>query len=633
MKKHRKLAAIMFTDIVGYTSLMSKDEQKAFQILQKNRDTQKPHIKKFNGELLKEIGDGTLSCFSSAVDAVYCAMEIQRSLKNESEFSLRIGIHVGDVVFSEGDVFGDGVNVASRIENLAEPGGICVSDQVYINISNQHDIHGIFLGAKTLKNVDHAIRIYAITTEELSPILNISNKNDKSSIEKRQPSIAVLPFSDMSPEKDQEWFCDGMAEEILNALANVENLLVVARTSTFAFKGKQEDIREIGNKLNVETVLEGSVRKAGNRLRITVQLINVMDGFHLLSDSYDRELEDVFAIQDEISLAIAETLKVKLLRKEKKAIKKHPTENIEAYNFYLLGLYHYNKGDWEKGLEYCQQAIDKDSDFALAYAGIAEGYSRTEKIDEARNAVEKALQIDNSLAEAHTVLAWISLYYGWDFLSAESGFKKAIELNPGYAGAHQQYAKYLRIMGRFDESIIEIKRARELDPMPLGTYAEAIAIYLLLEKYNEALAQYRKSIEIDPDNVYAQYHLARLYCKQEKFSKAIEIYRKLKDIYGDSDSLEARIGYTYGLSGDRVAAEKILQELIEKSKEEPVLSIHIALIYLGLGETDKAFEWLEKAYSAREINLLFIKVAPEYVNIRLDSRYTSLLKKIGFDTL
>ena len=309
MQKHRKLAAIMFTDIVGYTALMSKDENKA----------------------------------------------------------------------------------------------------LHINISNQPDIQGVFLGAKTLKNVDHAIRIYALTKEKSSLISNISNHADKSFIQKHQPSIAVLPFSDMSPEKDQEWFCDGMSEEILNALVNVEELRVVARTSTFAFKGKHEDIREIGRKLNVETVLEGSVRKAGNRLRITAQLINVENGYHFLSERFDRDMEDVFAIQDEISLAIAETLKVKLLQKEKTAIEKHPTEDIEAYNLYLQGRYNYNKGDWEKGLEYCQQAINKDPSFALAYAGIAEGYSRIEKKDEARTAVEKALQIDDTLAEAHTVLAWLNL--------------------------------------------------------------------------------------------------------------------------------------------------------------------------------------------------------------------------------
>jgi len=631
MQKHRKLAAIMFTDIVGYTSLMSKNEQKAFQILQKNRDIQKPLIKKFNGELLKEMGDGTLSSFGSVIDAVNCALDIQNSLIDEAELKLRIGIHIGDVVFDGGDVFGDGVNVASRIENLAEVGGTCVSGQVYANVRNKPNIETTFLGEKTLKNVDEPIKIYSLIRKGLPTTLTKSETTLKPSTMKSKPSIAVLPFINMSTNQEQEYFCDGMAEEILNALANVEDLRVVARTSSFVFKGKHEDIREIGKKLNVETVLEGSIRKAGNQLRITAQLINVTDGYHLWSERFDRELEDVFAIQDEISLSIVEALKVKLLKKEKTAIKKQPTENIEAYNFYLLSRFHYNKGDWEKGLEYCRQAIDMDQNFAVAYAGIAEGYARLEKIDEARNAAEKALQIDNTLAEAHTVIAWLSLYYDWDFPAAESVFKKAIILNPGYAGAHQQYAKYLRIMGRFDESIVEIKRARELDPLPLGTYAEAIAIYLLLGMYDEALEQYQKSVEIDPDNAYAKYHLARLYCIQGKYKEAIEIYKRLKEIYGDIDSLEARIGYTYGLSRDRNKAGKILHDLINRPKNESVLSIHIALIYLGLGETDTAFEWLEKAYSAREINLLFIKVAPEYEIIRSDQRYIELLKKIGLD--
>ena len=298
-KKHRKLAAIMFTDIVGYTALMSNDEDNALRILQKNRDTVKVLVSRFNGEFLKEIGDGTLCSFGSVVDAVNCALEIQNTLKDEPDFKLRIGIHVGDVVVEEsGDVFGDGVNVASRIENLAVPGGISVSGQVYDNIQNKPTIETEFLGEKTLKNVARPVKIYAIGKAGEPHAALKSHDAETTDTKKTRPSIAVLPFDDMSPGKDQEWFCDGMAEEILNALAQVDDLRVIARTSAFAFKGKHGDIREIGRKLDVETLLEGSVRKAGNRLRITAQLIKVSEGSHIWSERYDRDMEDVFAIQD-----------------------------------------------------------------------------------------------------------------------------------------------------------------------------------------------------------------------------------------------------------------------------------------------------------------------------------------------
>ena len=278
MTQQRKLAAIMFTDIVGYSALMGRDEEKAIQLLHKNRDLLKPLIKEHRGDWLKEIGDGTLSSFASAVEAVTCALDIQKILKDDPELILRIGIHIGDVVFEEGDVFGDGVNVASRIEPLAEPGGICVSERVFDDIRNQVDIQTRPLGQKNLKGISRPIGVYALlmpwqgqrpaAAEEYRP-------------EEAKPSIAVLPFTNMSADAENEYFCDGMTEELIDALAKIEGLKVVARTSAFQFKETAHDIREVGQRLNVGTVLEGSVRKAGNRLRITAQLINVADGYHL----------------------------------------------------------------------------------------------------------------------------------------------------------------------------------------------------------------------------------------------------------------------------------------------------------------------------------------------------------------
>ncbi|MCH8838807.1 MAG: adenylate/guanylate cyclase domain-containing protein [Candidatus Marinimicrobia bacterium] len=268
--QHRKLAAIMFTDIVGYTALMSRDERLALQVLDRHRAILKPLIQGANGEWLKEIGDGTLSAFASAVEAVQCALEIQRSLADDRDLTLRIGIHIGDVVFKDGDVFGDGVNVASRIEPLAEPGGICVTERVYDDIRNQSDLKAQLLGPKTLKGVARPILVYAIELRDKRGKV-IATEDQATS--HSGPSIAVLPFVDMSPEKDQDYFCDGLTEELIDTLAKIDSLRVVARTSAFAFKNMTQDIRLIGNQLSVDKLLEGSIRKSGNRLQAAAAVL------------------------------------------------------------------------------------------------------------------------------------------------------------------------------------------------------------------------------------------------------------------------------------------------------------------------------------------------------------------------
>ena len=411
----RKLAAIMFTDIVGYTALMSKDEKQALQLLKKNRSFHKSLIKLFNGEWLKEMGDGTLSCFSSAVDAVNCALEIQYILKDDPTLTLRIGIHIGDVVFEGGDVFGDGVNVSSRIEPLAEPGGICISGRVFDDVRNKPNIEAVFLGKKTLKNVERPIKVYAITGEGLPAPWTKAYPAKKVEAEgKPSPSIAVLPFVNTSADPENEYFSDGLAEELINALSKVENLRVVARSTTFSFKGKELDIREMGKKLNVETVLEGSVRKENNRLRVTAQLINVADGYHRWSERYDRELEDVFEIQDDITENIVRALRVMLSEEEKRALEKVPTTNVKAYDYYLRGwkfFYEWRRKSFEFARQMFMRAVQIDPSYARAYAGIADCYSwlymywesTKENLQAAGEASRTALELDPSLAEAHEI--------------------------------------------------------------------------------------------------------------------------------------------------------------------------------------------------------------------------------------
>jgi len=464
------------------------------------------------------------------------------------------------------------------------------------------------------------------------------------------PSIAVLPFTNLSADKEQEYFCDGMAEEIINALTHVEGLHVVARTSAFAFKGKHEDIREIGRQLNVKTLLEGSVRKAGNRLRITAQLVNVVDGYHLWSEKYDRDIGeeycpgDIFAIQDGISLAVVDKLKVKLLGGEKAKLVKRHTKDIDAYNLYLKGRFFWNKRTqegYQKSLEYFQRAIERDPSYALAYAGTADCYDLLgwydylppeEAFPRAKAAAEKALEVDETLAEANASLGWISANYDWDWLAAESKYKRAIELNPSYATVHQWYAEYLSYMGRHDESIAEAKRAQELDPLSIIINNDLGQVLYYARQYDRAIEQLQKVLELDPDFIIAHFFLAFLYAQKAMYEEAIAEVQKAMNLSGGGDLLMvAQLGTIYSSSGRRDEAKKVLDELYQLSKQRYVSPFYIALIYVGLRQKNQAFEWLEKAYEERDHWLETLKVHPMLDSLRSDPRFTKLLKKMRLE--
>jgi len=472
---------------------------------------------------------------------------------------------------------------------------------------------------------------------------------EEASMTRPQPSIAVLPFSNLSADKEQEYFCDGMAEEIINALTHVEGLRVVARTSAFSFRGKETDIREIGRRLNVETLLEGSVRKAGNQVRITAQLINVADGYHLWSEKYDRKIgdmccpEDIFAIQDEISLAMVEELKGKLLRKEKAAIVKRHTEDLEAYNLYLKGRHFWNKRTEEslkKSIEYFKEAIKRDPRYALAYAGLADSYitlrdyssvSPKEVYPKAKKAVRKALEIDGTLAEAHTSLAQLR-FREWDWEGAEKESKRAIQLNPGYATAHHWYAFNLMYMARFDEAIEEIKRAQELDPLSLVISRNAALVFYFARDYNRALEELKKTQEMDLSFSLTHTWLAYVYLQKGMYKEALREVQKESDIHRLlNPQVEAAKGRAYARMGKRGEARKILDDLLERAKKAYVPPILLADLHFALGEKDQGFKWLNKGYEERDSTVLEIKVDPGFDSVRSDPRFITLLKKIGLE--
>jgi serine/threonine protein kinase/tetratricopeptide (TPR) repeat protein len=456
-------------------------------------------------------------------------------------------------------------------------------------------------------------------------------------------SIAVLPFANLSSEAENEYFCDGLAEELLNALAKIADLQVTARSSAFSFKGKAANVSVIGRTLSVRTVLEGSVRKSGNRVRVTAQLINVENGYQLWSERYDREMQDIFEMQDEITLAIVEVLKVKLLREEKPAaVLKRPTKNIEAYQLYLKGRYYLNKwtpDGFKKSMECFNQAIEIDPNYAHAYTGLADCFSSLglmlasprEVFPKAKEALTKALEIDDTLCEAHTSLGIVNLFYDWDWLTAEKETQRAIELNPINPESHFLYCFYLLAMGRHADALAEIKKAQELDPLSLTINLMVGWLLYLAGEYDQAIEQYMKLLEMDPNFSSVHGAFARVYMKKQMYGEAIAALQMAHDLSGNSAHLLAVFGHAYAVSGKRKEAQKVLDELIELSlgNEVNIDPADIAIVYSGLGDLDQAFEWLDKAYEYRSANMIWLKVEPVWDNLRSDPRFDDLLRRVG----
>jgi TolB-like protein/Tfp pilus assembly protein PilF len=409
----------------------------------------------------------------------------------------------------------------------------------------------------------------------------------------------------MSPQKDQEYFCDGMAEELINALVKVEGLRVAALTSAFQFKDRGHDVRAIGEQLNVRTVLEGSVRKAGNRLRVTAQLVSVEDGYHIWSDRYDRDMEDVFAIQDEISEAIVDTLRLKLIDSGGKRPSHPATADPEAYNLYLKG-----------------------------HAGIADSYLMIEGMRpmdayaKARAAALKAIEIDSSLAEPHASLGLIAMSYDYDWATAEQELRLAIELNPSYATAHQWYSLCLAILSRDEEANAEIKRAQELDPLSLIINVASGFIAFLTRRYDEALEECRKVLDLDSTFPTAHLTLALIYEQKGMPDKAIGEYERLFFYDGDEDTAKA-IRETFAASGYEGAMREIAKRMLDRTDESHVYLGYGAQILAKLGDIDAAIEYLERAYDARTQEIYIAAVSPGYDSLRSDPRFQDIVRRMG----
>ncbi len=437
----------------------------------------------------------------------------------------------------------------------------------------------------------------------------------------------------MTQDKNMEHLGDGMAEAIINVLSAVDSLRVPARNSTFVFKGSYHDIREIGHKLDVDAVLEGSIQKSGDRFRISAQLIRVSDDQHLWSEQYDSfVIDDIFSVQDSISLAILRELKFTLLGKEKEAIVRRYTNDPDAYELYLQGRRYLHamiyKLDWKRGLPYFLEAIEKDPIFALAYAGLAEGYYLSGDREKSRKALEKALEFGESFAEVQTTAGYYYLNCEWDFPAAERTLKKALSINPGYVPARHRYAVYLRVMGQYEEALAELKQAREDDPLTSVLYSEAMWLNISLEQYDEVIENYRKAIELDPENETAYGAYLRFMLKQGHYKKAWDYLASF------TEELNILKAYVLALSGEQSEAQQLLDDTLKKMKKSTgvlasIYNTWISIVYIALGDFDTAFEYLNRAYEEREQVLIFIKDNYEFDPLRSDPRFNELIRKIG----
>ncbi len=628
----------MYTDMVGYTSLAQKNEPLSLVLLDEQRKLVRPILSKHNGKEINTMGDAFLVEFPSALDAVRCAYDIQKTARKfnisapeESRIRLRVGVHLGDIVETEGDISGDAVNVASRIEPLAEEGGVCVTRQVYDHVENKFELPLKNLGSKILKNVSAPMELYKIVMpweeEAASPVQIDRNR------------IVVLPLANISADQKDEFFADGMTDELIGTLSRIRGLKVVARTSAMKYKGEKKTVGEIGRELRVSSLLEGSVRRDKNRVRISVQLVDVSSEDQLWADKFDRELENIFDLQSEIAQHVANALQVKLRDAEPSMLSKRYTVDAGAYTLYLRGRYHWNTRAEEglnKAVKCFEEAIARDSSYALAYVGLADCYAMlglygfrrpSAAYPLAKDGITKALNLDETLAEAHASMGEVSMQYYYDWDRAKEELDKALRLNPNYATAHLWKSTYFATQGFVEEALAECKLAEELDPLSMIIATELGRTLYFARSYDQALEQYTKSIEIDPSFAIAHKGLAEVYTKLSLFDKSLEEIEKAIALSKRSIFILDDLGYIYALSGKRTEAKGVLEELETLSTETYVPPYGRAAIYAGLGEVDRAMEWLGKAYEERSF-LAWIKVDPVFDGLRNDQRFKSLLDKL-----
>src|SRR6267378_1148101 len=581
----RRLTAILAADVVGYSRLMGNDEAGTLAALKAMRtELIDGKIAQHQGRIVKLIGDGILAEFPSVVNALACATEVQRGVRERNtdvpqnrRIEFRVGVNVGDVMVEGDDIYGDGVNVASRLESVADPGGITVSRAVRDHVGNRLDLAFEDRGEQKLKNIEKPVHVYSVILED-------ANDGNMTSMKQDRPSIAVLPFTNMSGDPEQEYFSDGITEDIITDLSKISGLSVIARNTSFTYKGKAVKVRTVGKELGADFIVEGSVRKAGARVRVTGQLINSKDGTHIWAERFDRDLTDIFAIQDEITHAIVEQLKVKLLPQEKKSIGQAPTDNVEAYTYYLRGrqfMQRHSKSNYQLARRMFARAVDLDPLYARAYAGIADcdsflflHYHLEAGIDSILATSAKALALDNRLAEAHASRG-LALSLGQQHEEAIAEFEEAIGLDPNSFEAHYFYARACVTQGKLERAAALFERAAENKPDDFQALCLLIPMYRSLGRQQEMERAARRGIEraeseltLHPENPRAAYFGANALATLGEKDRAREWAARALAIDPDDVLIQYNVACVYSLLGDLDQAFDLLERLLPNAGYE-----------------------------------------------------------------
>lgn len=637
MPEDRRLAAIMFTDIVGYTALMGRDEDRAFKILRKNREIQRPIIKKYRGEWLKEMGDGILASFNTASDAVRCAGEIQNEAKKAC-IPLRIGIHEGEVVFEGGDVLGDGVNVASRLEELAGEGCTFISDSVYKNIRNKKDIFTELVGEKTLKNISDPVMVYAISSQSV-PIVLMDNEQmpDKK-------SIIVLPFENMSSDPEQEYFSDGLTEEIITDLSQLKDLLVISRSSAITFKGTKKKIKEIAREVNVRYVLEGSVRKAGNNLRIVAQLIDALSDTHIWAEKYNGKLDDVFEIQEKVSQSIADSLKVKFRDKRSSRISEFGSNKTYVYDLYLKARYenvHFNMASSEKLL---LEGLQADSENSLLHAEMSHSllqyvnnllkdpFTYKEILTKSIQYAQKSIQLNPKSATAYYALG-SSLFQSCNIQKAIDCYEKALILEPNHNDSMLFLVLgYLYASLDIDQTESErlMNKAIDIDPLiPMIKTAHGWRLFYL-GKFQESINEFKEwQTVLEKVNSPFLIMLAWIHGMNKNMDESIRLIDPI--VNNDSKGTLNELGrfFKSSLMNNKKDALDVVSDSLEEAVWwDDIWSMIMADGYANLNEKDKAFHFLDRAITYGITNIPFLTKYDHFLeNLRSDKRFDDCIVK------
>jgi adenylate cyclase len=625
----------MFADMVGYTALTQSNEALALSLLETQKGVILPLVREHGGTPVKTIGDAHLAEFSSALEAVRCAMDIQRSMRQragnvppEQQFKLRIGIHVGDVIHKENDVFGDAVNIASRIQPLADPGGVCISQQVYDQVQNKVDFRLEKLPQRQLKNVSTVIEVYRVI--ETEPDLRTMPEPDMP-----RERVAILPLSNYSPSPQDEYLADGMTEELITAISGIQGLRVIARTSVMRFKSAQSDIGEIGRTLNAGSVLEGSFRKIGERIRVTVQLVDARTQEHSWASNYDGDMKDIFTIQTDIANKVAQAIEGKLLER---AVAAPRSVDIEAYELYLKGRHSWNRRNAEgvrEAFKLFNSALARDPSIAKAYSGLADCYiigsglqvfNRHEAEEKAEAAIQKAIELDDGMAEAHASRGLLR-NNNQRFAEAVTELKHALSLNPSYASAHHWYAICLANIGNLDAAIEEAKLASQSDPLSPPARNILGVMYVYARQYDRAFEVFDSVLGLDPDFAPTLNYRSNVFSYLGKEEEAV---RDMERGIQHATEFEKSVSRLFAklAFGHKEEAQKDLAEA-EKTAPSQGLLFMVRAGYSALaGDPDGFFKWIGQAVEAKEIDPSEIRYGPWLDDMRKDARYADLLKSL-----